>query len=443
MTPPAAPAEAPREAAGGAGTSTRGTVPAPAPAAGTLDGGGNGERLALVLAATAVALLPLLKPAGPANLAPVDGLILLAVVAAMLWAGSSRWKLRWPYAVPAALMMAGGALGALAGPVPLASVVALAQDVWLLVWCWTLVNLASSPARLRVLLATWAYAGVAWGVLLFVGLALGQRWLTGQEASEASRTALTTGDPSYGASYLFVSMMIMWATARPRRSALRFTGYLVLVAGILSTGSNSGMVSLVVGVTVACVMSVYARRGLVVATASIMGFLLVGLVLASTVSLGDLQRQAHSSRYAFVRDGLGRSGVSVAQRDMLLRESLALHREGSPLGAGPASTKTRLNGQRAQFVKESHDDYLAAIVERGPLGLLGLGLLLAGVCARAVGMSRQRLSAGFSTVLIRPHALVGAVAGTVVAMAVYELLHLRHLWALFALVAALGIWGRR
>jgi hypothetical protein len=31
----------------------------------------------------------------------------------------------------------------------------------------------------------------------------------------------------------------------------------------------------------------------------------------------------------------------------------------------------------------------------------------------------------------------------VVAMAVYELLHLRHLWAMFALVAALGIWGRR
>jgi O-antigen ligase len=128
---------------------------------------------------------------------------------------------------------------------------------------------------------------------------------------------------------------------------------------------------------------------------------------------------------------------------MLLQESIVLRRTGGPLGSGPVSTKPRLERKRAQFVKEAHDDYLASIVERGPLGLFGFVLLLVGVNVRVVGMARQRLADGFSAVVIRPHALVGAVAGTAVAMAVYELLHLRHVWAMFALVAAVAIWGRR
>jgi hypothetical protein len=404
---------------------------------------GHGERLAVGLAAASVALLPLLKPGGPMNLAPVDLLMALAVLACLLWAGMSRWPLRWPYALPAALMITGGALAAAFGPVPLASVVALVQDAWLLVWCWTLVNLASSPGRIRILLGTWAYAGVAWGVLLFVGLALGLSWLTGQDASEGSRTALTTGDPSYGASYMFISLMIIWATRRPRARAVRVAACLVLVAGIVSTGSNSGMVSLVIGTSVACVIGVYGRRGAVAAVAAAAALLLAGVAVASNVSVGDLQRKAHSSQYAFLRDGFGRSSVSVAQRDMLLRESLVLRREGSALGTGPASTKPRLSGQRAQFVKEAHDDYLASILERGPLGLLGFLVLLASVGIRAATLTRGRLSPGFAAVVPRPHAIVGAVAGSAVAMAVYELLHLRHIWALAAFVAALSIWGRR
>ena len=44
---------------------------------------------------------------------------------------------------------------------------------------------------------------------------------------------------------------------------------------------------------------------------------------------------------------------------------------------------------------------------------------------------------------LRMDALAGALAGTLVAMTVYELLHVRHVWALFGVVAAVSIWGRR
>src|SRR6266566_4841881 len=78
----------------------------------------NGERLALGATAGAVALLPLLSPSGPANLAPVDLLIAAAVAACLLWAGTAGHQWRFPYALPMAVFITGGALGALVGPVP-------------------------------------------------------------------------------------------------------------------------------------------------------------------------------------------------------------------------------------------------------------------------------------------------------------------------------------
>jgi len=45
-------------------------------------------------------------------------------------------------------------------------------------------------------------------------------------------------------------------------------------------------------------------------------------------------------------------------------------------------------------------------------------------------------------VVPKPNALIGALAGTFAAAAVYEVLHVRHVWALFAFIGALAIWGR-
>jgi len=96
----------------------------------------------------------------------------------------------------------------------------------------------------------------------------------------------------------------------------------------------------------------------------------------------------------------------------------------------------------APFIKEAHNDYFAALIERGAVGFVGLLLFLSALGLRAVSLIRSRLAKGFAAVIIRPNALVGAVAGTVVASTVYELLHLRHLWVLFAFVAAISLWGR-
>ena len=402
----------------------------------------TGERLALGATAASVALLPLLRPEGPANTAPVDLVIAVAIVASLLWAGTAGIRWRFPYALPVAVFMLGGALGALAGPVPGAGITALVQDLWLLLWCWVVANVARSPARLRVLLRTWAYSSIVWVTLLFVSLAVGSTFLTGQTTREGSRTALTLIDPNVSANYYVISLMIIWATRTPRSRPVRLAAYGLLVAAIISTGSNSGIVSLAVAMSVAGLLGLYRRAG-AVAAISAACFLLVAIGAgASTISIRGIQERAHSSRYAFLRDGIGRGAVSVEQRGTLLHESVPLYERGGLLGQGPVSTKPRLQKEMAPFVKEAHDDYAAALIERGVIGVVGLLMLIFALAAAAISVGLSRLKPGFGAVLVRPNALVGALVGTMVAETVYELLHVRHVWALFGFVAALMLWGR-
>src|SRR4051794_26300451 len=195
----------------------------------------TGEQLALFATAAAIAVLPVAIPQGPANMAPNDVFLALAICASLLWAGTSAFRCQFPYAIPVALALLGGAAGALFGPIPLRGAIALMQDVWLVAWCWAVVNISHSPRHLRILLRTWAYSGICWAILAFVGLATGTTLLTGQVVRQGSRVQITLDDPSYAANYFFASLMIIWATQRPRRRGLRLAAYAILVAGIATT----------------------------------------------------------------------------------------------------------------------------------------------------------------------------------------------------------------
>ncbi|MEP6909072.1 MAG: O-antigen ligase family protein [Actinomycetota bacterium] len=382
-------------------------------------------------------------PREPGNTSPSDFVIVLAIGAFLLWATASGHRWRFPYAFALVLFLAGGALGAMAGPVPGNGLIALSQDLLLLAWCWALVNVASSPERLKILLRTWAYSSVIWAVVLFAGLAAGSATIAGQTARNGGRAALTFEDPNTAANYYVISIMIICATQRPRRRSARLLAYGLLVAALFTTGSNSGAVALIVAVTIASLVSLYRRSG---AAAAITGFALVmlcGSLIAANVSLKSIEQKAHDSRYTFVREGIGRGDKSVGQRKTLVQESAHLYETGGILGQGPVSTKTRLKADMEPFVKEAHNDYFAALTERGALGLLGLFLLMGGIGLRAVSLLSSRINAGYAALIVRPGALVGAVAGTMSTSAVYEMLHVRHVWALFAIVAAIFVWGRK
>ncbi len=402
----------------------------------------HGERLAVGATAAAVAMLPLLVPGGPSNSAPEDLLIVVAIGAVLFWTSLSEQRLRFPYIVPMTLFVVGGAIGALRGPVPRTGGLALLQDILLLLWCWAIVNVASSPRRLDTVIRAWAYSAIGWASVLLLGVATGNRALTGQSGSEGVRTALTFVDPNIAANYFFISFMVIWACQRPRKRNRRLLAYAVLLAAIFTTGSSGGLVSLGIGAGVTGLFIAYRKHGAAAAISAAAFGAVAVFAVHSWVSMSSIQSAAANSRWAYIRDGLGRGEQSSESRQAIFRESTALFDTSGAFGAGPVSTKSRLRNEQAPVVKEAHDDYVAALLERGVVGFAGLLLLFGVLLVRSASSSTRQLADGLGRVVPNPQALAGAVAGLLFASSVYEVLHMRHVWTLFALVAAVSLVGR-
>jgi O-antigen ligase len=91
----------------------------------------------------------------------------------------------------------------------------------------------------------------------------------------------------------------------------------------------------------------------------------------------------------------------------------------------------------------AHDDYTAAIIERGWLGGFALICLLLMVAARCRRIASRPLRPDYAALFPRPELLGVAVAGMFISATLYQVLHFRHLWALLGVVAAVDLWGRR
>jgi hypothetical protein len=401
-----------------------------------------GRRLLLGATATAIALLPFIKPGGPANIAPVDPFILLAIALALYTAGFFGERINVPYALAFGLFILAGAIGAMAGPAPLTSGLAIVQDLFLLAWAAAIVQAGRSAEGLGVLLKAWVWSSVVWAWVLLAAVATGNGAVAGYTERLGNRAALTTGDPNLAAHYFFISLMLVAATRVPQGRFWRLVAYGSLLGAFVLTESNGGVVELGIGVAVTVLIHLVRRLGLVSVIAVVC---LAGVALFSVstrVSLGDVQDWAMSTRQPILMNTLGRGTLSVDERKLLVRESLALFERGHLVGIGPVGTKTALYAEQAAYVNEAHDDYIAALVERGLLGAIALLLLIGSVGVRTWTVLTKPLKPEFAAVVPRPGALVGAVVGCAVAGAFYETLHFRHLWALLGIIAALYLWGR-
>jgi O-antigen ligase len=403
--------------------------------------GGPSDRLPLGLCAAGIALLPLLRPSLPGNSAPVDLLIALGVAATVLWAGTGGHRIHLPYAIPVALLLIGGAIGSLWQGVPGGSGFALVQDLTLLAWCAALTTVARRPGALDVLVATWAYSAIGWASVLVGAFFSHQAGLAGVTERTGQRAALTFSDPNMAANYFFLAIMIVAAARRPRHRATRLAAYAVLVTAMVLTGSNGGFLCLVIAVAAAIVLRIAIDRGQILALALLTVLALVGVTVAKEFHPGPVIAAAHASQVPLIRDSIGRLGESDESRSLLLDETAALFNSGSLLGRGAESTKPILDHNQAAYVKEAHDDYMATLIERGVIGAVGLLLLVAAVGFRAAWVTATPLPPALSAAIPRPASLTAACIGLALSAALYEVLHFRHVWTLFALLAALHLGG--
>ncbi|MDX6302706.1 MAG: hypothetical protein QOF53_3920 [Nocardioidaceae bacterium] len=392
------------------------------------------------LVGVTVALLPILVPAGPGNTALADAGIAGCILLAAMWVSRERLPVTFPYAAGVVFLMIGGALGSTVAGAPLSTALVLAQDGFLLLWAAVLTLGRYDPAIIAAATVSWCRVAVVYSGFGVIAYIIGFAPMSGVSAKDGVRASYTFGDPNLAGNYLVTSLFVMMACRRPRATSTRRLGYLLVVVAMGFTGSNGAMLTFLMGLATCVAATRYRNRG---ALAGLMSLTVsTALVAVMTVFVlphvdFDAIRADAANSIPLLRDSFGRSADSTSERATILGEGRTLYLQGNAVGYGPARTKATFQATQAPYVKEAHNDYLAALLERGVLGAFGLVLLIAAVGARCRRLLTGNLRGPLAEIVPRFWILVVVAPVMAVAGGFYEVLHFRHLWTWMGIVAAL------
>jgi hypothetical protein len=392
--------------------------------------------------------VPLLIPSGTGNTSPADAFLAVAIFIGALWFSSRRHAMRFPYVVPIGLSIFAGAL---AGTVAYSGayvnvgggLVSLIQDAFLLGWAVTIANVSRDPAMLRTIVRAWAISATCFAALMIIGVFGHIALLSGETTRNGVRASFTLGDPNLAANYFICSLFVLRAAQYPRRRGIRWVCCAVIVTAIVLTGSNGGALVLVVTTVLGCLFKMAQRRGALPAVIAASALVFATLAIAPHVHVQDLVQKAQAGT-PLLKDSIGRQAESSGSRSTILSETKQLYfTADTPFGIGPGGTKGAFQAHQYGYVKMAHDDYTAALLERGVLGGVALICLLTIVAVRCRRIAVRPLRRGYADIFPRPELLGAAVIGMFTSAVFYQVLHFRHLWALLGIVAAMDLWGRR
>lgn len=387
----------------------------------------------------AVFAIPLVKPRLPGNSGPADLVMVAASVVVFLWVASQGRRATAPFAAATAVMMTAGAISGLvagrAGP----TLLVMVQELHLLLFCAAIATVARTPRAMEAIRSAWVTAGVAWGLLLIAAVTFGIDPLVNAATDRGTRAHLLFQNPNITGNYFLVAIFVASA-ARPPSWPRRIAAIAVMLLAMLLTGSNAAIVGLVAGSIVAVVIWLWTRLDPAHALLALSVTMAIGAV--GYTGLSDVLRTASESEQPIIRYSIGRLERSAENRGDLFQSQLDLYRERGILGIGPFATRDVLGESGESGVRSSHNDYLATLIERGPLGIAGLIMFIGAIAwrlplgrARVVDRSWRR-SAGSGA------ALIGIAVAMAISATTHEVLHYRHLWALLGLLAAVHRWSR-
>jgi len=400
----------------------------------------HAHRLAAWCAGISLAMLPLLRPGGPKNTAPIDLLMLVAIVAVVLWASVDHPLLFAPYAAPVLLLAVAGLLGGVFGGFPTTSALAVVGDLWLFLWCLAIVNVARTPGSMRTVMRAWALAAVVWSGLLVAAVVGGIDVLAGHTYG-SSRAALTFDQPNQAGAYFLLSFWVVAAVPFSTR-ARKVAACGVVLLAMLLTGSMGSMLGVAAGAGAVLVVRAAQRHGVVGAIAVALVCLLAASGAVLLARSGAVLQRAQESDVTLIRDSLGRSDRSSTGRLERFGEIWAFRDDIGFFGVGAGATKPFLAAHLATQAKEAHNDYVATLAERGLFGGIGLVLLVGAIVWRAIALALSPIRAGFERALAAPLALVGGAVALLANALTHEILHYRQTWGFLAILAAAFLFAR-
>lgn len=220
------------------------------------------------------------------------------------------------------------------------------------------------------------------------------------------------GNPNLTGHYLAISATLVIASVRGWQ---RYVAAASLLVGLLATASFGAMASIALAVVYVAYVKLRRHGPGPVLFAGAIGVGLLGTLLLSDDGVPEPTAAGQETVISTQR--VNRSGDS---RFDLWQAAVDAWR-GDLLGIGPGEFAARryvvINySDGTSFGNEIHNEYLSFLVERGPLGLFGLGAI-------AVGIWRYAPSGGAARII-----MVEAAAAAMFR----ETLHFRHLWVFLA-----------
>ena len=380
------------------------------------------------------ALFPFVTGLGGTPLAAVDvvNMIALGIFAAVVFVHRVRFEL--PLLLPV-LAAATGSVLAVSNAVSLrASVLSMAQDLYLYLWTVALVALLRRRGELLGVRGATAVIAlcVAFGALV-------ETWTHGSHnlvsllSPRGHRSYGSFGNANMLAEFQMLGVFTVLGLDGRLPRALAAAALAVMLAGMITAKSNGSLIALAIGLVVWAVCHAHARgipaRRLAGAAALVAGVIVVAAWLVSETGAGErlkaIQKKTVLARLAHSTDVRSRIWQRLERRFAK-----------NPLGIGPGNSATGFVeiGEREREgvmdAKEAHNDYLGYAVERGPLGVIGLFAALV-IFGRRLLRGRPALVArmGDARRGAAVHAAgVGALAALLVQSTVIEQLHFRHLW---------------
>lgn len=359
-------------------------------------------------------LVPLIKPQFIYNVTLFD-FINVALIIFFLIYFFNKGKLKIPLLIPMAVILIGSLISMFNAQIPIKNSAALIIDLYLFMFFIVLYNVIETKQELKIFILFWTViAALESSFMLaeifpnFVGRALG-----------------TFLNPNMGASYLGLSFFLLFQPyARMGKSLTWLFGFFIL-SGMLATKSLAGIIGLFISILAMTVLYWYRTGAFnrIKLVAVILIIAIIGLAIYPEV--------------AKVPNLLSRFSRTFSSRIILWQTALDIFIK-NPLGCGigPAGFKEvgpEVGGIKFKPKKRGlHNDWLSFLVERGVIGFLGIVLLL-GAIAKMLFQTLKTKSSKKEFLWII--GLFGMLIFTLSFSMTHEVLHFRHVWCLFVLIA--------
>lgn len=388
----------------------------------------------------ALALLPIQFIDLPFNLSPLDAWIIITLPLSCWYLIRRRHAIRLPYLAAIWLIMLGSLIGTLAGIDPTASIVAMVKDTYLYAWFVLMTALLSTFDRhqQRTFMRIWVALVVVHGSLVITQFLVPDFYKVSEALAsrygelDRFRPSGLFNNANGTAIYQLLGFIPLVESRLPRIAAS--TGGMIIVASILATGSLAAAAGFLAGLAVIAAGLIFRRRAL------LRSLRVLGDVLLLTFLLGLLAYTGAAGRTEVLGDRFqhlfyGRFDQSAAGRlDLWERGTDLLASNTVILGIGP-------NAYRSIDVmqKTLHNDLLAFAVERGVIGVCGLGLLAALSVGTALQLARRSKMAP-TQMETGGLIFLAAVIAVIVESLFHQVFHERAVW--LALATSEALWWR-